>query len=379
MQQFHRRDVTLANWRQGPFNRWSFNNVRELIGTAAIACAPASTPLSRNASQGLSRIDGLDAWLDGTWTDAFLVLRNGAIAYDWYRTEEAASAPHVVFSVSKSITALLAGIAVGSGKLDPNLPVGAYVPVKDGTAYGTCSVRNVLDMTVSVSFVENYDNPDETFLAYREASGWNPVRDARSTEGLHEFLLRLQLGERPHGARFHYVSPNSDLLGWIVEVATGTRLAQYAGEKLFEPMGAAGPAYITVDRYGAARTAGGFCVTIQDLARIGDLVRLGGRIGDRQVVPKSWIEDLFAGGDRTQWEKGDMALFLPQGRYRSQWYAVGNGRDSILAVGIHGQWIYVDPPSGVVIAKQSSQPMPVDEAIDRKTIEMFSAIAEALE
>jgi CubicO group peptidase (beta-lactamase class C family) len=372
-QPFVRRDVTLANWRTAPFNRWAFSNVREIIGTAGIACARSPLPLPGDRRP---MPDGLGPFLEQTATDGFMVLKDGAVAFAWYRDDNARK-PHVVFSVSKSITALLAGIAVGEGRLDPEAPVAAYLPVKDGAAYGAATVRHVLDMIVSIAFVEDYLNPDETFLAYREASGWNPPRGPPSHQGLADFLLTLRLGDRPHGKRFHYVSPNSDLLGLIVEAATGERIAGYAG-RLFGGMGAGGEAYITVDPRGAPRTAGGFCITLDDMARIGELVRCGGKAGGRQVVPESWIADLATGGDRDAWTNGDMALFLPGGSYRSQWYAPAGGRGTLLAVGIHGQWIYVDPPSGVVIVKQSSQPLPVDEAADRAVLAMFATICETL-
>lgn len=367
-----RRDVTLGNWRTAPFNRWAFSNVRELIATAGIACGPpAPLPVAHRAMP-----DRLASFLEDTFTDGFMVLKNGSVAFEWYRTAQARK-PHVVFSVSKSITALLAGIAVGEGRLDPDLPVGAYLPVRDGTAYGSASVRHVLDMTVSIAFVEDYLNPDETFLAYREASGWNPPRSLANTQGLADFLLTMRRGDRPHGKRFHYVSPNSDLLGLIVESATGERIGDYAG-RLFTGMGADGEAYLTVDRYGAPRTAGGFCITLADMARIGDLVRCRGKMLGRQVVPEAWIDDLSTGGDKEAWINGDMALFLPGGSYRSQWYAPAGARGTLMAVGIHGQWIYVDPPSGVVIAKQSSQPLPVDDATDKRVIAAFDAIRDHL-
>jgi CubicO group peptidase (beta-lactamase class C family) len=370
---FNRSDVTLANWRTAPFSAWAFSNVRELIGTTGIAFAPGLSPLPRDPRP---MPDDLAAFLDATCTDGFMALKDGRVAFEWRRTDEAHK-PHVVFSVSKSITALIAGIAAGEGKLDPDAPVAAYLPVRDGSAYGAATVRHVLDMTVSIAFTEDYLNPDETFLAYREASGWNPPRGPASDQGLAGFLPALRMGDRPHGKRFHYVSPNSDLLGLIIEAATGERLAD-AAARLFAGIGAEGEAYITVDRRGAPRAAGGFCITLPDMARIGELVRCGGAANGRQVVPAAWIADLAVGGDRSAWANGDMAPLFPGGSYRSQWYAPAGGRGALIACGIHGQWIYIDPPSGVVIARQSSQPLPVDEAIDRWTMAMFEIIRDRL-
>src|SRR5690606_5744822 len=101
------------------------------------------------------------------------------------------------------------------------------------------------------------------------------------------------------GRRFYYASPNTDLLGLVVERAAGRRYYRYLAERLWRPMGARGAAYVTVDRVGMARAAGGVCMTTRDLARLGQLVLDGGRNRDGvQVVPQGWIEDMRSNGDR---------------------------------------------------------------------------------
>ncbi len=211
-----RRDVTLGNWRTAPFNRWAFSNVRELIATAGIACGPpAPLPVAHRAMP-----DRLASFLEDTFTDGFMVLKNGAVAFEWYRTAQARK-PHVVFSVSKSITALLAGIAVGDGKLDPDLPVGAYLPVRDGTAYGSASVRHVLDMTVSIAFVEDYLNPTKPsspIAKPRLEPAAKPREHARARR-----LPADDAARRPPARQaFPLRLANSDLLGLIVESATAS-------------------------------------------------------------------------------------------------------------------------------------------------------------
>jgi CubicO group peptidase (beta-lactamase class C family) len=203
---------------------------------------------------------------------------------------------------------------------------------------------------------------------------WNPPRNPK-TPGLHDFLITLPRGAEAHGARFHYVSPNSDLLGWIIERASGRGYADLLSELLWRPMGAEDDAYVTIDKAGAARSAGGVCTTLRDLARLGELLRCGGRVGDKQVVPQAWIDDMRRNGDRQAWAKGDMAALLPNGRYRSKWYQLGNAHDAYCAIGIHGQWLYVDPAAELVIAKQSSQALPVDDVIDRRLLALFETIA----
>jgi CubicO group peptidase (beta-lactamase class C family) len=306
------------------------------------------------------------------------VLQGGSCVVERYDHGLRPEMPHIIFSVSKSVTGTLAGIIVGDGRLDPDAPVTRYIPEVAGSAYGDCLVRHVLDMTVSTSFVEDYLDPSGDFARYRVATGWNPVTGEPAD--LRSFLTTLGRGAEPHGAMFHYVSPNSDLLGWILERATGTPYAVLLSEELWQPMGASDDAYITVDRLGAPRTAGGLCVTLRDLARVGELMRRRGAAAGRQLVPESWIDDILTNGDEAAWRRGRAAgSILPGGRYRSQWYSVGDDHGAFCAIGIHGQWIYVDPATGIVIAKLSSQPLPVDEAMEELQLAGFAAIARGLD
>jgi CubicO group peptidase (beta-lactamase class C family) len=239
-----------------------------------------------------------------------------------------------------------------------------------GSAYADATVRHVLDMTVSIDFDESYLDPNGAFARYREAMGWNPVGDPNQSPSLHPFLTTLPRGKDPHGARFHYVSPNSDLLGWIIERAGGRPYADLLSDLIWKPMGAAHDAMATIDKAGAARSAGGICTTLRDLARFGEMLRRGGD----GIVPRAWIDDILRSGDRDAWMRGDMATMLPKGRYRNQWYLTGNDHGAWSAIGIHGQWLYIDPEAKLVIAKFSSQALPVDDPMDLRLLKFFETI-----
>ena len=275
------------------------------------------------------------------------------------------------------MTGALAGVLAARGDLNPEAPVVAYIPEAAGSAYGDCTVRHVLDMTVSTDFVEDYLDPDGDFARYRVATGWNPVDSAKATD-LRSFLLTMRRGQDPHGYKYHYVSPNSDLLGWILERASGRSYAELVTAALWQPMGAEFDAYVAVDRLGAGRAAGGICVTLRDLARFGEMMRCRGLAQGRQVVPGWWVDDIRANGDPQAWRRSESSRIAPKGRYRSKWYALGNDHDAFCGIGIHGQWIYVDPAAEVTIAKLSSQPLPLDEATDFLILRAFESIAAAL-
>ena len=376
----------LGNWRIAPYNRRAFSHVRELVPSANIAADPARTALIERNLVDLDRLSfaardrevvSLKDFLDRTSTDGIVVLKDGRIAYEWHRNDDMAANPHIIFSVSKSVTALIAGILVGQGRLDADAPVTRYIPEAKSSAYDDATVRHVLDMTVSLDFEENYLDPGGVFMRYREATGWNPPR-ALSVPYLHEFIVTLKKAARPHGERFSYLSPNSDLLGWIVERAGGAPFADLMRDLLWQPMGAAHDAYITLDPHGASRTAGGICMMLEDLARLGDLARNDGAANDRQIVPAAWMADIRNNGDPAAWQKGEMTELFGKGRYRSKWYASGEPSGAFTGIGIHGQWLYVDPSAGMVIAKQSSQPLPVDWPLDLLHLDAFNAIAKAL-
>ena len=86
----------------------------------------------------------------------------------------------------------------------------------------------------------------------------------------------------------------------------------------------------------------------------------------------------MTGGDAAAWRRGDMTGLIPEGRYRSKWYVPASNPGTLVAIGIHGQWIYVDKGARMTAVKLSSQPLPVDDALDHKMIAMFRAIADTL-
>ncbi len=374
------KSADLSNWRTAPHNRWSFTHVDQLIATAPIAHGPtAQLPMGAALDLRAMKLDDgtFAGFLDETFTDGFVVLHRGEVVAETY-PNMAAETRHILFSVSKSVTGTLAGVLVAEGKLDPDAPVTQYLPEVKASAYGDCTVRHVLDMTVDLDFVEDYLDAKGDFARYRVSTGWNPPNPDFGTGGLHEFLATVKRAHSCHGEKFYYVSPNSDLLGWILERASGLPFARLMSEKLWKPLGAEADAFVTIDGKGGARTAGGINTTLRDLARVGELMRNGGVAHGRQIVPQAWVDDIKQQGSRAAWARGSMTHLFPQGSYRSKWYKANDADGSFYAIGIHGQWIYVNPAAEVTAVKFSSQPEPVNDAMEVRTIKAFAAIAQAL-
>lgn len=376
--------VTLANWRRAPFSRWAFHHVREIIPTADIASAGrAALPLAAAVTDlGAMKIahagQTLDykAWLAATDTDGLVVLHRGRMVAEHYANGMSATSPHILMSVSKSMLGLLAGVLIADGVLAEDRRVLDILPDLRGTAYRDATVRHLLDMRVGVAFVEDYLATEGPIVAYRRAQGWNPPDPGAPPADLRSFFGALVERDGPDGGRFHYVSPNTDLLGWVIERATGRRYADVMSDRLWAPLGSETNAYITVDRLGAPRAAGGMCVTARDLARTGQLVLDKGR----GIVPEAWIADIFESGDAAAWAAGSFTGYYA-GRdmhYRSKWYAERGRAPLAFAMGVNGQNLFVDPRREVVIAKLSSQAQPLDADMIAWTHAGVAAIADAL-
>ena len=352
------KHATLANWRNAPHNHWAFHHVRELVASADIAHDPArvralaATPAD---FAGL-RIDpdsgeamGLEAFLQETDTDGMAILHRGRLVFERYGNGMTAQDPHILMSVSKSMLAIL----LSELGIDTARPVVDFVPEVKGTAYADATLRHLLDMRAGIVWEENYLATSGPIVEYRKATGWNPLGANEAPSDLHSFYRNLR-ETQAHGGAVHYVSPNSDLLGWVVERAGAGPYAKLMSERVWKKVGAERAAYITVDRLGAPRCAGGMCATLRDLARVGQW------LAEERAA---FLEDLRR-GDAAAWSKGDLAFLYPglPMRYRNQWYVLDGAAPLYFGMGIHGQNLFVDPANELVIAKFSSQAAPLDAA-----------------
>ena len=376
--------VTLSNWRTAPFNRWSFQHVRELLPTAEIANDPRRARPLAVEPRDLStvRIEGeagqldLPGFFEAAEVDGFVVLFRGELIHESYCNGMDGRRQHICMSVSKSLLGLLAGILVERDQLDLDAQATHYVPELAPTAYRGATVRDLLDMRVGVAFPEDYTETEGLYVRYRKSMGWLPREPGEEPSDQRSFFRLMTEAEGRHGGTFRYISPNTDLLGWIIERATGTRYAELMSDLLWTPLGAETPAYITVDRLGAPRAAGGMCVTTRDLARVGQLVVEGGR----GIVSADWIEDIATMGDAEAWNRSDFAPDYPgmPMHYRAQWYVIRDRGPLLMAIGIHGQNLLVDRGAELVIAKHASAASPMDPTGERLTLRAFEAIRDFL-
>jgi hypothetical protein len=181
--------VSLANWRTAPFNRWAFQHVREIVPSADIANDPSNVrplPAATMDIDGLRIPDPagpaltLDAFLQGASTDALVVLRDGRMVIERYANGVGPRIPHILMSVSKSLLGLVAGIRVRQGQVDTEALVTTMVPELIGTAYEGATVRHLLDMRAGVAFDEDYmATSGRSSHTARQRTGTRPLPESR--------------------------------------------------------------------------------------------------------------------------------------------------------------------------------------------------------
>ncbi|MGB0198401.1 MAG: serine hydrolase, partial [Candidatus Puniceispirillaceae bacterium] len=179
----------------------------------------------------------------------------------------------------------------------------------------------------------------------------------------------------------HYCSPHSDVLGWVIERAGNDSFANQFSTHILQPCGCHHDGYITLDTFGAPRVSGGMCLGLYDLLIIGEMVRNRGYANGRQVVPAGWIDDMIAVRDNRVWRAQNQTegpRLFTDGNYRSLWYQTGFKDQEFCAIGIHGQWLWINPQKEIVIVKMASHDREVDSAIDRVMLAAFAAISAAL-
>jgi CubicO group peptidase (beta-lactamase class C family) len=382
--------VLLANWREPDIARWSFNHLRQLLPTAPMRPAnpPTTLATARQDLDDLSFLDArgdrqqLGAFLAASQSDCFAVMKDGKLVYDWFGGFGAPDRQHIVFSITKSMASLLAGVLVGTGVIDLQRQITDYLPELNNSAYAGATMRHLLDMQIASGFREDYLDTDGVFMAYRRASAWNPIEEGDRNDGLRDFLTKMPSSDKAHGTRHHYCSPHSDVLGWVIERSGGASFAELFSRHILAPCGAVHEAHISLDTFGAPRVSGGLCITIHDLLRIGQMVCDGGCFAGQQIVPKSWIDDIYRLHNNHIWlqqQDGQGPRLFVNGNYRSQWYRPDQNRQIACAIGIHGQWLWIDRAARLVIVKMASNGTVVDTDTDRALLAAFRAIEAALD
>ena len=376
----------------GPYNRWAYLHMRTIFPSAPLrtSAAPRPIPFAINAAiTGLevARPDGsvtdFPTFLRETYTDSLLVVTPERLVYEYYDNGMNAAQPHQMMSCTKSFAGLFALMAEADGLLDQGARVTDVVPeLSVASAFADATIGQVLDMVNSMNFNEDYADPDSGIWSYVTALGWMDDPAGTAPDSLYDFLLALPIDPaHQHGEVFHYQTPKTDVLNWITNRATGKTFQDNMSDVLWTRLGTEAEAYVLLDRCGTLVAGGGLNAAPRDLARFAMMMLNGGSVDGEQIVAPAIIDTLERGGDREAFANGPAAVgyMATDWSYRAQWWIRHTpGREAISAIGVHGQWIYVDRARQVAIVKQSSQPVSSDPATDEFILNAFDAVIDHL-
>jgi CubicO group peptidase (beta-lactamase class C family) len=371
-----------------PQTRWAFSNIRQLVPTRVVA--RGNQPVADFPKAELTGIDAIVfqplgsaktmTWaesLDANYTDGILILHRGRIVYERYFGVLKPDMQHIAFSVSKSFVATIAASLIAERVLDDHAVVAKYVPELKASGFGDATIRQLLDMTTGLKYSEDYEDQQSPIVAFSIANGFLPrPANYQGPETSYAYLATLAK-EYPHGERFSYKTVNTDALAWVISRVTGKSLSELLRERLWSKLGVEQDAYFTVDSIGTEFAGGGLNLTLRDLARFGEMMRLNGQYRGQQIVPASVIEDIRRGGDRELFAKAGYKT-LPGWSYRSMWWVSHNSDGAYCARGVHGQLIYIDPKAEMVIVRFASHPMSANAYLDPTSLPAYEALARHL-
>ena len=284
----------------------------------------------------------LEDYLERRRITGLLLLKNGEIVAERYRYGRNDQARFLSFSMAKSVTSLLMGVALDKGviaSLDD--PAGLYAKDLAGSAYGDTSIRHLLRMSSGITFTERYDGQDDVAkLSYSVATG-NPsvVNVLRSFANRHS----------PSGSKFVYASAETEVLGRVLTGATGRSMADLTAEWLWQPLGAESDAFWCHGRDRQAAAYFCFNATLRDWARLGLLMANDGQVGGRQIISAEYLREATDIGKQP-------AAFAPYKAtpyfgYGYQFWLQPLKERSFAFQGVHGQSIFVQPASGIVMVQ----------------------------
>lgn len=302
-----------------PKLRWTVCHFRELMPTVGVANGGQGArdlPRQMDASLDSVKFTPLGARKGMTWNEAFdanysdgvIVLHHGHIVYERYSGCLGPNTLHGAMSVTKSLIGLLGETLVAEGVLKENAKIGDLIPELKSSAFGDATVRQVMNMTTALDYSEDYADPNAEVWTYANAG--SPLPKPKGYTGPNSYFEYLQTVKKngTHGEAFGYQTINSDTLGWVIARVTGKSVAEQLSERIWSRIGAQREAFYTVDSIGTPFAGGGFNATLRDMARLGQMLLDGGRVGSEQVVPPAAIARIRGGGNPATFAKAGYKL-----------------------------------------------------------------------
>lgn len=282
----------------------------------------------------------LDSYMKVNHIKGVLVLQNDSIRLEKYAAGVDQESLWTSFSMAKSVSSMLLGVALKEGAIESLDDVlQKYIPELKGHDYGKVTVRQLLTMTSGIAWNEDYEDPNADVAQMYQ----NPCENSESH--ILTYMKSLKFAHEP-GTHWNYSTGETDLVGILIQKATGKSLADYLSEKIWQPWGMKYCAYWLADECSNLNIGGsGLSATLRDYARLGTLMLNEGRLGDQNLLAEEYLENATALLNETD-DQG--------GGYGYLWWRFKNG--SYAAVGIFGQMLYIDPHKDLVIAQIAAWP-----------------------
>ena len=353
---------------------YNFLNMDKIFPTREIKASKNPKPLKRNIKtlpetfffEGEEK--NLQEYLDYFWSDGMIVLHKNEMVYENYWLGNNENKRHISWSLAKSFISALVGIAYEEGLIDSlDDPVTKYLDDFKETGYDDVTIKDILQMSSGVLFNEDYADYDSDINRFGRA-----VATGTSMRDFSKTLTR----EREPGTYMHYVSINTQVLGFLLQKVTNKSISQYLYNKIWNPLGMEDSAYFILDDVKDEFALGGLNATLRDYAKFGLLYLQNGRWNDNQIISKQWIEDSHS-TDGIHLVPGERETSSNPWGYGYQWWVPGFPDTDYTASGVYNQYIYIDPLSEIVIAKTSSNFKYTSELQMSKDMHMamFRAIA----
>lgn len=368
-----------STWYANPYRVGSWSALDKVPGvsTRVVARALASNalPKAENTLAIFYRYKNnsyaLNKYLGCQRIAALLVLKNGEIMAEQYRYGRTDDARFLSFSMAKSVTSLLVGKALAKGTIaSPDDRADKYVSGLAGSPYGATTVRQLLRMSSGLTFSERYDGQDDIARLSRASAG---AAGAGKPLDVLRFITDRHAAA---GDKFVYSSAETDVLGRVLQGATGKNMAELTTEWLWKPMGAEPDAFWRVGVDGQVLANVGFNASLGDWGGLSSLLAHDGKAGMEQVVPLDYLLD--ATDPATQPPAFRPRTATPYFGYGYQWLMPLRARTFAMQ-GIHGQTVYVQPSTGVVMVlasvwesasgKQNAQPYEERDAMWRGVLQ----------
>jgi CubicO group peptidase (beta-lactamase class C family) len=285
-------------------------------------------------------------FLKQTDTNAFIVIRNGVMSFEWYKEGVTQSTQLPSYSVAKTMTSIMIGQLINQGKIKESDKFIDYFPnLKAGTSFDLVTIEHLLDMKAGVGVSDNYPSGP---------AGWGvAIAQMYASTDVDWFLKNNRKMAFEPGSDSEYRSVDTMMLGMIIKKVTGNRIADYFSENVWQLVGAKYPATWNVDRIGGTeKTFCCFNASAIDYGRIGMLLLNGGYAGPNKIIDNKWLRRMSTPVTTLDRDWG----------YAAQvWHPYPN---TSLALGLHGQFIFVNPATRTVIVKLSDNPTDSDHESD---------------